>query len=66
MNTLRTAIGELLGLVVEDGFVALGAIGTIAVAAVASDQLGSPPTLGIAIFAGLAGSLLLSLRRAVR
>jgi hypothetical protein len=68
MRALRHAARELVGLVVEDGFVALGALVSIAIGYVLSRDavLGPTVTVGVLIVAMLAASLGVSLVRAAR
>gem|GEM_PF-6730623 len=68
MTALRHALKELVGLVVEDGFVAIGAILSIAVGYLLTRDavLGPTVTVGVLIVVMLAASLGVSLVRAAR
>ena len=68
MQWLVNAVEEIVGLVVEDGFVAVGAAIAIAVGYVLTRDsvIGPEPIVGAIIFLLLAGALLASLVRAGR
>ncbi len=67
-RAVAEAARELYGLVVEDGFVAIGALAAIAVCGLLTREglLGPSLLAGIALFVLLAASLLGSLRREVK
>ena len=68
MRWVLDAAKELMGLIVEDGFVALGAVIAIAAGYVLTRAavIGPRPAVGGLIFVLLAGALLASLTRAAR
>lgn len=68
MTWLVNAVKELTGLLVEDGFVAIGAVLAIGAGYVLTRAgvIGPKPVVGALIFLLLAGALLGSLTRAAR
>lgn len=68
MRWILNAAKELVGLVIEDGFVAVGAVLAIAAGYVLtrSAAIGPEPVVGGLIFLLLAGALLGSLTRTAR
>ena len=67
MKWLRWVWGELIGLLVDDGFLAVAAVVAIAVTYLLSRDraLGTPDLTGWILFALLVGSTVASCRRAV-
>ncbi|MEL6981387.1 MAG: hypothetical protein AAFO29_03080 [Actinomycetota bacterium] len=68
MSWLRTALSSLVGLVVDDGFLAIGALAVIAATAVVADErlLGTGDGLGWLLVILLAAVTTASVLRAVR
>jgi hypothetical protein len=65
VNALRSALGELYGLFVEDRTFALATLGWLAVCGVLGfAHVLSPPARGLILFLGLAGILIASTRNA--
>ncbi len=63
-RTLATGMREAVGLLVDDGAVALGVILAVVVAALLVAPLGSGEAVGWALFAMVWAALAVSLRRA--
>jgi hypothetical protein len=67
MGWIRTVLGEVYGLFVDDGWFAVTILGWLVVAGVALPRLGVPAGVGgVVLFLGLAGILVESVVRRAR
>jgi hypothetical protein len=67
MNALRPIVREIVGLFVDDEFLALAVLGVVALAAAFAYRLQVPPAgVGLFLVAGCTGVLLASVARASR